>query len=103
MNDKEFETVVNSVFERCGGVLISKASEYARGDRLSNFKTAAALAKTTPEMALRGMLAKHIVSLWDLIDDTEKGFEVNKSLWDEKITDSVNYLILLSALVSETK
>lgn len=101
MNNADFEKVLQDTVNKVESVLSKKADEYSRGDRLHNFKVAAAMANTTPEMALRGMLAKHIVSVWDLIDDAEKRVYADAALWDEKIIDSINYLILLRAMVVE--
>ena len=47
------------------------------------------------------MMAKHTVSVYDLIQKQEHGVGVSKEMWEEKIGDSINYLILLSALVEE--
>ena len=63
------------------------------------FKAAAALQHTTPERALAGMLAKHIVSLYDMCFDGDTDYDI--STWNEKITDSLNYLFLLKAIVKE--
>ena len=68
-------------------------------DRLGAFKAAAALQHTTPERALAGMLAKHIVSLYDMCFDNDTDYGI--STWEEKITDSLNYLFLLKAIVKE--
>lgn len=68
-------------------------------DRLGAFKAAAALQRTTPERALAGMLAKHIVSLYDMCFADDIFYE--EKVWDEKITDSLNYLFLLKAVVKE--
>lgn len=67
--------------------------------RLGAFKAAAALQHTTPERALAGMLAKHIVSLYDMCFDSDTDYDI--STWNEKITDSLNYLFLLKAIVKE--
>ena len=63
------------------------------------FKAAAALQHTTPQRALAGMLAKHIVSLYDMCFAEETVYPMDT--WDEKITDSLNYLFLLKAIVKE--
>lgn len=99
MNDKEFSNVLDDTILKSVSILKTKAGEYAKGDRLHNFKVAAKLGNCTPEMALRGMMAKHIVSVWDLVKDTEEGKSVSADLWDEKIIDSINYLILLRAII----
>jgi len=79
--------------------LQTKGGEYStEGDRLGNFKTAAALQNCTPEQALAGMMAKHVVSIYDMIGANCAG---PLEMWDEKILDAINYLILLRALVSE--
>ena len=57
------------------------------------------LQHTTPERALAGMLAKHIVSLYDMC--FADGVSFDAGTWDEKITDSLNYLFLLKAIVKE--
>lgn len=67
--------------------------------RLGAFKAAAALQHCSPERALAGMLAKHIVSLYDMCFAENIYFDM--STWDEKITDSLNYLFLLKAIVKE--
>lgn len=51
--------------------------------------------------ALGGMMAKHTVSVYDLIRMEEAGAKVKKELWMEKIIDHINYLILLWAMVRE--
>ena len=53
----------------------------------------------TPQRALAGMLAKHIVSLYDMCFAEEAVYPMDT--WDEKITDSLNYLFLLKAIVKE--
>lgn len=79
--------------------LMQKAKEYATdGDRLHNFKVAAAVQGVTPMQALAGMMAKHTVSVYDMVGTGES---YPLSLWEEKIKDSINYLFLLWAMVQE--
>jgi len=91
----------NKLFEEqvcaCSATLIKKAKEYATEDRLHNFKVAAELQGITPQAALAGMMAKHTVSVYDLCN----GPRMLLSHWEEKITDHINYLILLKAIVVE--
>lgn len=101
MNELEFEKIVDEQIEHIQTVLKKKALEYATSDRLHNFKVAAVMQGTTPEKALGGMLAKHIVSIYDLING-DLGVTPTKELWDEKIGDAINYLILLKAVVNDT-
>jgi len=98
MNLSEFEQVFNEQVQQSGQVLVIKGKEYATADRLHNFKKAAALTSGTPAQALGGMMVKHIVSVFDMIN-TGKSYP--KELWDEKIGDAINYLILLKAITVE--
>lgn len=98
MKASDFNRIVNMQMTHCEDILCAKAREYATEDRLHNFKTAAALQGLTPVQALAGMMAKHTVSVYDMACS---GKEYPQELWDEKITDSINYLLLLSALVRE--
>lgn len=86
---------------RCAETLQRKKKEYTGDsqDRLSAFKVAAAMQGCKPERALAGMMAKHIVSLYDMCYADRETFDLNT--WDEKITDSLNYLFLLKAIVEE--
>lgn len=81
--------------------LMHKAKEYATdGDRLHNFKVAAAIQGVSPKEALAGMMAKHTVSVYDMIGSCE---DYPLELWEEKIKDSINYLFLLWALIQEAE
>ena len=101
MKTERFNEVLENTLSMCSRTLGFKADEYATEDRLHNFKIAAELQNCTPITALAGMMAKHTVSVYDLIQRHEQGIEVSEKLWDEKIGDSINYLILLAALVRE--
>ena len=95
MKSEEFEEVINKRIEMCKTVLCNKA------DRLHNFKVAGELQSCTPVKALGSMMAKHTVSVYDLIDDYEQGKAISKEMWTEKIGDSINYLLLLTAMLEE--
>ena len=106
MNTEAFEKVIDKQIEGCRRDLVHKAGEYADAeadDRLHNFKAAAAVQGCTPVTALGGMMSKHTVSVYDLIRKQERGVAVSKELWDEKITDSINYLLLLQAALEEQR
>lgn len=99
MTPEQFDRIMEQQLNICRDVLGSKADEYASDlDRLHNFKLAAALMEKTPTKALAGMMAKHTISLYDMM---ESGHPHPLELWSEKITDHINYLILLRAIVLE--
>jgi len=80
----------------------SKAKEYAHdGDRLSNFKQAANLLHCTPEKALMGFVTKHIVALYDFLNELEQGKNQDIEQWLEKTNDIIVYMILLEGLLIE--
>lgn len=93
---ENLEKVFDAQIKRCKDVLVVKSKEYATQDCLHNFKIAAALEGMTIKQALAGMMAKHTVSVYDMCVDNQT-HPVEK--WDEKITDHINYLILLRAIV----
>lgn len=103
MDSKTFERLADVRVRTCLSLMAHhKAPEYMRdGDRLSNFKKAGRLLGVTPEEALIGMMTKHLVSLMDIVGDIAKGQPVVLEQFREKITDAVNYLLLLEGLVSE--
>lgn len=103
MSDKEFGRVLEERLSECQRVLGVKAGEYAFGDRLHNFKQAAALQGVSPFAALGGMMAKHTVSVYDCIKKSESGEDIPKAMWEEKIGDHINYLLLLWAMVEESE
>lgn len=98
MKKELFDTIVNEQMNHCESILIDKAKEYATDDRLHNFKVAAGLKHETPQEALLGMMAKHTISIYDMCQSKEV-FPMDT--WIEKITDHINYLILLRAVMTE--
>jgi hypothetical protein len=99
MHNNQFQQVLDVQVEQTKNTLAGKAEEYASdNDRLSNFKRAAHLNHTTQAEAVTGMMAKHTVSVYDMVED-KKAFTAAE--WDEKIGDHINYLILLKAVLIE--
>lgn len=101
MNTENFNKIIHEQIERCEATLCKKADEYAIEDMLHNFKVAAGIQNCLPTTALGGMMAKHTVSVYDMIQGLENGRSYPVELWDEKIGDSINYLLLLAAAVRE--
>ena len=113
MNVIKFNVLLAKRIEATKRVLASKNKEYASDiDKLHNFKRAGAMENCTPEKALVGMWAKHIISLLDIVDKIDANEEeeltkiclgdgLTKEMLEEKIGDAINYLILLEALIKE--
>lgn len=94
----EFNKLVKQELNNCKDILSAKCAHYAMDDdRLKHFKDAANYLNITPEFALLSQLTKHLVSIKDMVVNNEHDLEV----WQEKITDAINYLLLLYALETE--
>jgi hypothetical protein len=99
MKRERFTKIVVHRLNECQDVLTMKAAEYAPAkDRLANFKKAAVLQGSGPEQALGGMLAKHVVAIYDFLLTPSL---IKQEQWLEKIGDSINYLLLLEAVLQE--
>ena len=81
MTNEEFDKIIGEAISRCMDTLKVKQGEYATDDRLHNFKVAAKLLNCTPMTALAGMMAKHTVSVYDLIQRYEKDEPIPIELW----------------------
>ncbi|MGN1399397.1 MAG: hypothetical protein ACI4WG_05320 [Erysipelotrichaceae bacterium] len=101
MNNEKFNKVVAHQLSYCKQLLLSKGKEYSpedmTQDRLHQFKVAAAIQGCNPKQALAGMMIKHTISIFDMCHDENVDYEK----WEEKITDHINYLLLLKAIIEE--
>lgn len=103
MERTEFNNIVEAQLKKCSEVLVKKGEEYAPSvepDRLEHFKKVATLLGTSQNYAIFTMLVKHLVSISDMCTSGE---EYTKERWEEKITDSINYLCILRASIKETQ
>jgi hypothetical protein len=101
MNNDTFSEKIGEWLEHIHDTLQCKGAEYAKDDdRLHNFHQAAAIMRTTPEKALLGMLAKHLVSVIDEIQKPTRAW-ASAGWRDEKIGDCICYLLLLACLWEE--
>lgn len=98
MDTETFNRVVKAQLQKCEDVLVAKGAEYATEDRLHNFRVAAELQGVDLLESCAGMMAKHTVSIFDMCG-ADQTFTLAQ--WDEKITDHMNYLLLLRAIVEE--
>ncbi len=100
MTNEQLEKRVATRMSLCANTLLKKGKEYntSTDDRLSAFKAAAALENVNPAEALGGMLAKHLVSIYDMLPHFDY---FSPDTWEEKIGDAINYLLILDALICE--
>ncbi len=94
-----FKAMLQDTLQTISVISDGKGEEYATDeDELHNFKKAANLQGVDAIKALSGMMAKHTISLYDMMNS---GKSYPKEKWDEKIIDHIVYLILLRAIISE--
>lgn len=98
---KNYETSIKEMISYCESILIEKHREYATDDDFHNFNVAAELQNVTPLQALLGMMDKHVVSVHDMVAEHAEGREITLALWEEKICDNINYLLILWAMVNQ--
>lgn len=92
--NKHVDEMVRLVHDR----LTRKDKEYSVGtDRLSAFAKAAVLQDAPMETALMGMATKHFVSIIEMCQPDNRLY--TESQWEEKIGDSIAYLLILWAMV----
>ena len=105
MDPLQFEVLAERRFKLCRETLLEeKRLEYCRdNDRQHNFKAAAILQDIPVEYAWRGMFAKHLVSLFDMINDLGDDIIPSQDLIDAKIGDLINYLILFEGIVDDKR
>lgn len=99
MNTTEFNQVLEDQIQRCKDTLIKKGDEYATEDRLHNFHAGAGLCQRSPEEVCASFMLKHIVSIYDMCRDASAGKSHPLTIWNEKLGDAINYMLLLSAIV----
>jgi hypothetical protein len=102
MERDEFTKIIREEADHCCNLLAAKGAEYDddKADRLNSFKRAGKLQNENEVKALSGMMAKHAVSVFDMcVRGKPTDYSISK--WDEKITDMINYLLILKAMVVE--
>jgi len=98
ITEEQFTKTLVQQLSRSVYILSQKQEEYSTEDLLHNFRVAAALEGVSLKEACAGFMAKHTVSIFDMCK-SKKIF--SQGQWDEKITDHINYLLLLRCIVEE--
>lgn len=91
-----FRDLIDKQIGRCRSVLGAKGETYAlESDALHNFRVTAELRRTTLMGSVSGMMSKHTVRLYDMMESGDASI----ADWREVIGDSINYLLILSSIV----
>lgn len=103
MTHEEFNRIIRAKIEKCLETLVEKSRYYAiNDDRLAQFKRIASKLNMNPCEVIRVLAAKHETALDDytlFINSDTNSISWNE--WEEKIGDSINYLLLLYATAAE--
>lgn len=100
MTTNEFNKIINTQLELCKKILIDKSIEYNQDEdeRLDCFIAGAKLSGKSLKEVLGGMMIKHTISIYQMIN-SKKEYKLDK--WTEKITDHINYLLILKSIIIE--
>lgn len=85
-------------------ILGNEVTEYATEEnRYHNFDKAAKIQDITPEQALCGIMTKHFVSVLDIIDGVSNDYLYTVTYIEEKIGDTIKYLIILESMIKDRR
>ncbi len=102
MDSQKFNQLIEQQLDYCKELLSSKNDEYAKKtDRLSNFRQPSSLLGMCPAEVAFCYDTKHIASIQKIVHEISQGKFPTKELWREKITDYINYGLLMNACVME--
>lgn len=98
MNRMDFEKLVNGTLNECIGIMGKKGNDYAGNeDVLRNFKLNAERLGLRPEQIWAVYFMKHIDAILTYVSDQR----IQSEPIDGRIQDSINYLLLFQAMVTE--
>ena len=98
LTGQEFLDHIEAHIEGVLATLKAKNKGYANDSNpFHNFLVASELEGILPEQALRGMMTKHVVSIYDMLRDP---YRFTMPQWREKIGDNIAYLLILETMLS---
>jgi len=99
MTLEQFNKFARAELDKVMQTLEVKSAEYARIDAFSNIRGVAAVMETSMPLAVKALVAKHLVSINQFLNDMEEGVFQCNGVWREKIGDTIVYLLILQAIV----
>ena len=98
ISDAEMDDLITHRLGLIKSTLLVKAKEYARnGDRLHNFNKGSKQYEKPREQVIYDFMQKHLISFDDMMNDLNGGDIKSIFMWEEKIGDIINYMVLLEA------
>lgn len=101
MQEERFNQIVEAQIDIALSMFQKKNDSYSGTqieDRLAGVKGVAAVRGCSNLEAISGMMAKHTMSIYSMMRD---GKDHPVAVWNEKISDHINYLLLTAACVHE--
>lgn len=103
MQEERFNQIIEAQVDMALALFRKKNDAYSGTqivDRLAGVKDVAAIRGVCKLEAISGMMAKHTMSIYNMMkSDQEFPIEV----WNEKISDHINYLLLAAASLHEDR
>lgn len=101
MDKETFEKYKNQLLKKAANIRREKEEEYhSTTDIIGSFRRIAAFRNKETAQSIVDLAAKQLVSISDMVDD-EEGYPIE--VWEEKIANSLNYLMKLYACIREEK
>ena len=98
MTNEEFLKFMQKEFDKLMELQKVKSSEYTINNFDENFEMASKLLNASKEQIALYYMTKHVVSIYDIILNKR-----NYDKLDEKINDTIMYLLIINALVKMKK
>ena len=96
LTDEQLESLIEERIKKCKDVLLKKSEEYSSdSDRMRNFNTAGRMLGMPPYRVAFMYMVKHFESVYEIVVNDQP---TSPALWEEKITDLINYLLLIDAM-----
>ncbi len=103
MTNEEVNKRVEDICSEIKARSVTKGQLYTTpdADRLGNFKRQALLSGCTPEQVIMVLMSKNLLLLSNFVHNLSLGQGITQAEWDDKIYDTILYLMLLKVLVVE--
>ncbi len=97
MTDNYMMMAIDRQIRHCENILADKFGDYGNhADPFWHFNRAAELLEQTPEQVLMALFSKHLTCIVEMAKDPGASVYLR---WQEKLTDAINYLLILSSMI----
>ena len=102
MNKETFEKYKNHLLKKAVKVRSAKEEEYhSTTDLIGSFRKIASFRNKRVAPTIMTLVGKQFVSLSEMVDDADTVYPIE--VWEEKLVDSINYLLKLYAAIREER